>query len=389
MTSHLAQRCPRCANGRPTSARFCHRCGWDYLALRPTTGDRMASYVVCPAERVRSVNVVTALLPLSTGRGVHAYQCALALTVAIAVAAAVAGLVSFAVVTAAAAVPVVVTIYLYDVNEWDDEPLPVVLACLVSSGLLGAATSWVLGAEPIGSGEVVRLGVVAPLLALALSLLGPLWLASRPRFDDMIDALTFGTGAGAAYAAGETVMTHRHVFDGPAGRRANAELWVSIVANAAIVKPIVYAAAVAIAAAGFSGIGSGYEGFRRRFAAAAAMAIAGMVAYTLGVAVLGDLDVDRAASSALALAWGLVVAAVLIVVLRTQLHLGILEAGLLAAQGRPSRHEAVAGASCGECEMPLAPLALFCSACGTSARAMAKSRQRHNTGRSTFARGVR
>ena len=147
MTSHLAQRCPRCANGRPTSARFCHRCGWDYLALRPTTGDRMASYVVCPAERVRSVNVVTALLPLSTGSGVHAYQCALALTVAIAVAAAVAGLVSFAVVTAAAAVPVVVTIYLYDVNEWDDEPLPVVLACLVSSGLLGAATSWVLGAR--------------------------------------------------------------------------------------------------------------------------------------------------------------------------------------------------------------------------------------------------
>ena len=36
-------------------------------------------------------------------------------------------------------VPVVFTIYLYDVNEWDDEPVPVVLATVVVAGLLGAA----------------------------------------------------------------------------------------------------------------------------------------------------------------------------------------------------------------------------------------------------------
>ena len=81
----------------------------------------------------------------------------------------------------------------------------------------------------------------------------------------MIDGLTFGAVSGAAYAAGETLMAHRDVFVGTA-HGDNAEVWVSIIANAAIVKPVVYGAAVAIAAASFSGIGAGYEGFGRRFA---------------------------------------------------------------------------------------------------------------------------
>ena len=82
---------------------------------------------------------------------------------------------------------------------------------------------------------------------------------------------------------------------------------MSIVANAAIVKPLVYGAAVAIAAAAFSGIGPGYEGFRRRFAKGAAIAAVGMVAYALGVPLLGTLGGWLGA--ALGLAWGLVVAA--------------------------------------------------------------------------------
>lgn len=354
----------------------------------------MASYVVHPGERVRSFNLVTALLPLSSGQGVRAYEVALGLAVVIPVAAAALGWVPFALVAAALAVPAVFTIYLYDVNEWEDQPVPVVLGCIVSSGLLGAVAIWALRTGLLDTGErvgfggstfdlrtVVILGVLAPLLALVLSLVGPLWLASRPRFDDMIDALTFGAVSGAAFAAGETLMIHRQVFNGDSVRRGDAELWMSIIANAAIVKPVVYGAAVAIALAGFSGIGAGYEGFGRRFARSLAIAAVGVVAYGTGVAVLGELDVDPVIGAALGLAWGVVVAAALVVVLRTQLHLGILEAALESAQGRPDRHEAIAGAECGECDMPLAPLALFCSACGTSARATSKPRQRYNHGR--------
>ncbi len=137
---------------------------------------------------------------------------------------------------------------------------------------------------------VVVLGVVAPLVALAVSLLGPLWLAARPRFDDMIDGLTFGVVSGAAYAAGETLMMHRDVIGAGDISRDGAVLWMSIVANATIVKPVVYGAAVGIAAASFSGIGPGFEGFGRRFGKGMAIAAVAMVAYGAGVAVLGEVD---------------------------------------------------------------------------------------------------
>jgi hypothetical protein len=387
-------RCARCGAAQPQAARFCHRCGHDHLDQRDGRAERAAHYVAAPTQRVRSVNVVSALLPLSSGEGVQTYELALAVAIVIPVVAALAGWVAFALVAAAAAVPTVFAIYLYDVNEWDDQPVPVVLGCIVAALAQGAAATWALGeyvlddaGAAVGFGEhgvdsrtVVVLGVVAPLLALMLSMLGPLWLASRPRFDDMIDGLTFGAVSGAAYAAAQTLTAHRDAFGSASLRRGDVDLWVTIVANAAIVKPIVYGAAVAIAAAGFSGIGAGYEGFGRRFARSAAIAAAAMLAYGLGVAVLGELDVDRSVGAALGLAWGLVVAAVTVIVLRTQLHLGVLEAALEAVGGRPSRHESIGDAHCGECEMPLAPLALFCNACGASVRAAPKPRQRDDAG---------
>lgn len=344
---------------------------------------------------MRSLSLVSSLLPLSSAKGVTAYRIALAVGVAIPVAAAGLGWVPFALVAAALAVPAVSAIYLYDVNEWDDQPVSVVLTTVVASGVFGAGAIWLIDrllldpTDQVGFSRaglpvrtIVVLGVVVAVVALAISLVGPIWLAARPRFDDMIDGLTFGVVSGAAYAAGETLTMHRDVVRAGEVNRDNAVLWMSIVANAAVVKPVVYGAAVGIAAASFSGIGPGYEGFRSRFVKGMAIAATAMVAYGTGVAVLDEIALfgasNGAAGSALGLAWGVLVATTLIMVLRTQLHLGILEAALEAARGRPNRHEVRGDAHCGECEMSLAPLALFCSACGTSVRATSKVRQRYN-----------
>jgi hypothetical protein len=377
------------------SARYCHRCGHDRLGHGDRTRvGRAGSFVIAPRQRVRSVNLVTAFLPLSNGTGVRAYEIALAVGVVVPIVAAALGWLSFALVAAALAVPTVFTIYLYDVNEWEDEPVPVVLACIVASGLLGAAAMWALRRLLLDAGDsagfaggdpdartVVVLGFVAPLVALVLGLAGPLWLASRPRFDDMIDGLTFGAVSGAAYAAGETLIAHHQVFAGGTG--GDAEVWVAIIANAAIVKPVVYGAAMAVAAAAaFSGVGAGYEGFGRRFVKGLTIAAVGMIAYAGGIALLAE-RVDGAAGAAIGLAWGLAVAAVLVVILRTQLHLGVLEAAHEAIGGLPTRHETRPGGRCGECELPLATLALFCSGCGASVRATSKPRQRHNAGPAT------
>jgi ribosomal protein L40E len=395
--------CLRCKSTQPTAARFCHRCGHDHLDTRtiaPTAAkvggvertERRRHYAIRPTERVRAFHPVSSLLPLSSAGGVRAYQVALAVAAALPIAAAALGWVPFALVAAALAVPTVFTIYLYDVNEWDDQPLAVVLAALIASAGLGAALIWAIDrflldtTDALGFGDsglpvrsVLVLGVVAPIVALAVSSVGALWLAAKPRFDDMIDGLTFGVVSGAAYAAGETLMMHRDVIQAGEVTRSNAALWMAIVANAAVVKPIVYGAAVGVAAAAFSGVGPGYEGFGRRFAKGLAIAAAAMVAHGAGVALLGEID--GAAGAALGLAWGVVVALATIFVLRTQLHLGILEAALEAARGKPNRHEVRGDAHCGECEMFLAPLALFCSACGTSVRATSKIRQRYNVRR--------
>lgn len=390
MSEGAAATCPRCHATQPPVANFCHRCGHDH---RGDGADRRAGpFVARPSERVRTPNAVTTLLPMASGRGVRPYEVALAAVVAVPVLAAAAGLAPFAIVAAAAAVPALFAVYLYDVNEWDDQPVPVVAATLAAGAVLGAAGAVIVDrlllapADTVGLGRaldtgggdarrVVVTGVVAPLLALVLAALGPLWLASRPRFDDLLDGLTFGAVAGAAYAAGETLIAHRGLLawgrDG-----GDAVLWMSIVANAAFVKPIVFGAAVALAVAAFSGVGAGYDGFTGRFARAVGVAAAGLVAYGCGVAVLGRLDGWLGA--ALGLVWGVVVAGMMVVVLRTRLQVGVLEAALESIAGTPSRHEVTKDAYCGECELPLAPLGLFCNSCGASVRATSKTRQRAN-----------
>ena len=384
--------CSRCHTTQPAGAAFCHRCGLEHAS--PDSPDRRASFAVDPGQRVRSFDVVTALLPLSSGASLRTYKIAVAVGVAIPLIAAAFGWIPFALGAAALAVPAIFTIYLYDANEWEDEPVPVVLGCLILSGALGAGASWVIEQVLLGADErlgvgaaidggfqirpVLVYGVVTPLVAVVLGLLAPLVLASRPRFDDMIDGLTFGAVSGAAYAAGDTLMAHRGVLETALGERGDVATWLSVVANAAAVKPLLYGTALAIAAASFSGIGAGYEGFGRRFAKGLGIAVVGMVGYGVGVALLAQW-LDPTPAAALGLAWGLIVTGALVLVLRTQLHLGLLEAALEAARGTPNRHEVTGDARCGRCEMALAPLALFCSVCGASVRATTKTRRRENT----------
>ena len=107
---------------------------------------------------MRTPNAVTTLLPLASGRGVRAYEIALVVAVVIPVVAAAVGWVPFALVAAAAAVPVVFTIYLYDVNEWEDEPIPVVVATLGAGAALGALAALFVDRVLLGPAGELGLG---------------------------------------------------------------------------------------------------------------------------------------------------------------------------------------------------------------------------------------
>ena len=132
--------------------------------------------------------------------------------------------------------------------------------------------------------SLLVLVLLVPIVSVVLKQVGPLLLAGRPAFDDMIDALTFGVAAGAAFAAAETIVVNRGLFSSFGQVDiANAGFWVSLVLSAAIVKPIVYGAATGIAVAGFSGLGAGYDGFKPAYFRGPGEALLALVLFQAGL----------------------------------------------------------------------------------------------------------
>jgi hypothetical protein len=369
-------------------------CGADVRAATAEGQSRRRVYAAHPGEPLLSFNIVTSLMPLASGTTPQTYRTVLAVGLAIPVVGAILGALPFALAAAAVVVPVTYLLYLYDVNEWEDQPVPVVAAAVGLAGVLalGFTLLWrdVLldgpveflnrsrGAE-IDGRTLLVVGLLVPVVGEVLKQLGPLWLASRPQFDDLIDGLTFGVAAGAAFAATETLVLNHHLLLSGQNRVSDpdAALWVSLVVVAALVKPIVYGAATGIACAAYSGLGEGYDGFTPRYYRALAEAVGANVAFQVGL-YLASLA-GGATGAMLGLAWGLLVAVALLLRLRWLLHTALLEAALEAAQ-RDSVPRAASRdvGFCSECELPLLHESSFCSACGAAVRAASKASRRLN-----------
>jgi RsiW-degrading membrane proteinase PrsW (M82 family) len=360
-------------------------------------GERKNSFALQPGEPVASFNVLSSLMPLASGTAPQTYRWALGLGILIPVVAGALGFLAFAFVAAALVVPAAYVVYLYDVNQWEDEPLWVVLGAIGAAAALGVGFTFLWHAGLLGndlstvdfdghgSGGIrwtsfLVLVLLVPIVGEVLKEVGPILLARRPKFDDMIDGLTFGVAAGAAFAAAETIVVNRGLFstfgqvDSP-----NSGFWVSLILSAAVVKPIVYGAATGIAVASFSGLGAGYDGFRPGYFRGLAEAVGANILFQGGL--FFSARVEGTTGAVIGLVWGALIAAVLVVRLRYVLHYAVLEAALEAAStGTTSKDAAVGTAYCPSCEMPLVAGANFCVACGTSVRAGNKvTRARNRT----------
>ena len=379
--------------GLPAGARFDPVTGAEQGA---GGGERRQSFALQPGEPVASFNLVSSLMPLASGSAPQTYRWALGLGILIPVLAGALGYLAFAFVAAALVVPAVYVVYMYDVNQWEDQPLGVVLGAVGAAAALGVGFTFLWHAgllgddlSPVdfdGNGTGIRwssfvvLVLLVPIVGEVLKQVGPILLARRPAFDDMIDGLTFGVAAGAAFAAAETIVVNRGLFstfgqiDSP-----DAGFWVSLILSAAVVKPIVYGAATGIAVASFSGLGAGYDGFRPGYFRGLAEALVANVVFQGGL--FFTARIEGTTGAVLGLVWGALVAAVLVVRLRYLLHFAVLEAALAAeATGSHLKDTARGTAYCASCEMPLLAGANFCVVCGTSVRAGSKvTRVRNRT----------
>ena len=379
----------------PLGARFDPATGAELSAGAGAGGERRQSYALQPGEPVASFNLVTSLMPLASGSAPQTYRWALGLGILIPVVAGALGFLAFAFVAAAVVVPAIYVVYMYDVNQWEDQPIGVVLGAIGAAAALGVGFTFLWHAGILdsnvssvnfdgnGAGGVrwtslLVLVLLVPIVGEALKQLGPLVLAGRPQFDDMIDGLTFGVAAGAAFAAAETIVVNRGLF-GSFGQvdSPNAGFWVSLILSAAVVKPIVYGAATGIAVASYSGLGAGYDGFKPGYFRGLAEALIANVVFQGGLFFASRLEGTKGA--VVGLVWGALVAAVLVVRLRYLLHFAVLEAALEAAStGAELKDSATGTAYCPSCEMPLLPGANFCVACGTSVRAGSKVTRARN-----------
>jgi hypothetical protein len=374
--------CSRCQSPVPEVAHFCHHCGQDLVGAE----HRRRGFALQPDEPVASFALISSIMPREAGRHPQTYRTAFTITLVAALVAAIFGAMPIAVLIAAFAIPIVYITYLYDVNLWEDAPLPVtglafgltgvaaVLFTLLWTGLLPLSTTL---RGPDGSllsgpqwGTFLILAILVPVVGEAIRQVGPVLLASRPAFDDLMDGVTFGVVSGVAYACFDTLVRHWALLTSGLVAAQPAQ-FASLVFLEGFVKPLVMGTATGLAVAEFSGLGKGYDGFTPRYFGGVGLAIGANVLYATGVYLLGYVG-SANVSLPLQVLWGLLVLAVLILRLRTVLQTGLLE-GALEAAARAGQPEDAEQGFCVRCEMPLLSASSFCSACGMSTRAGAKA----------------
>lgn len=394
--------CPRCHATMPEVAHYCQRCGND---LRTTDMARRQHFAVKPDEAVASFALISTIMPRSTGTRPQTYKIALMIALVVSLVAAIFGALPIAVLVAAFAIPVVYIVYIYDVNLWEDEPIPVTLFAFVLTGVLAAGFTvlWIFLRGPLGglgsgfgddlTGSSPQLGqflivvLLVPIVGEAIKQIGPLVLASRPEFDDLMDGLTFGVISGVAYATFDTLVKHWSLLTGGLAGLDEPGLWVSLIFLEGFVKPLIFGTATGIACAEFSGLGEGYDGFTPRYVRGLAEAIVANAFYQAGTYLFSFVG-NSTLAVILSVIWGLLILGVLIIRVRNILHVGLMEAAL----ERYARNDGIGENGdlqfCSQCELPLMNHAAFCNACGTATRVMRHAPRRPAAATSAGAAGA-
>ena len=171
------------------------RAAQTYGPRQPSGQLRRGVFAAHPGEPLLSFNVVTSLMPLASATAPQTYKFALAIGLAIPIIAAIVrGCCRSRWPTAAVVVPVVYILYLYDVNEWEDQPVSVVLGAVAGAGVLATIFTLIWRDGILGDASVRRCGVamrpstprpcsssglLVPIVSEVLKQVGPIWLATQ------------------------------------------------------------------------------------------------------------------------------------------------------------------------------------------------------------------
>ncbi|MBF6589422.1 MAG: PrsW family intramembrane metalloprotease [Ktedonobacterales bacterium] len=370
-------RCPHCGREAP-AGEFCAHCGAHLpVGDRLLDARRTRTYAADPREHLLHLSVITTLFPhLNPHRTFQARWLLLAGAVLVFLVG-LGRFVPLSIVLAALLVPVLYLLYFFLAGIHEDEPLPVLAATFLAGAVFGTLLSVafyrvILGQRRLIFGPapsyVLLTGILLPLLAQALMLIGPLVLYfTRRRFNDLLDGLAFGAASGLGFAAAQSVVYSWLLIAGPFQRGGSATSWALPTIRIALLVPLLDAATTGLICAALW-LRRDHHAPRRRLGWLAFPPVAALVG-TLGQ-VVPSLGFDLVGGQITALVWYGVTAGVMLLLVRVVLHAGLLEKAQELGHGGvltcPGCHHSV-------------PDVAFCPGCGLALRSIAKH-ARHPSG---------
>ena len=366
-------RCEFCGQETP-QGRFCAHCGARLTseAHRPARQRRAFAFAANPSEHVYHPSVVSTLFPHLGPARTHHVRWILAAAAVIVFLIAFGRFVPLAIVLAALLVPALYLWYFFAVAIYREEPLIVLAGTFVAGLVLGAALSLALytplqhqsatsllpGRGP-AQGYVLLSGIVYPVLALALMLVGPVvLLLTRPRFDELLDGLAFGAASGLGFAAAQSVIFSWLLIVGGFQRGGTGYSWALDILRVALLQPLLYASAAGLVGATLW-LARDRQVSRRALGPVASPFVAVPIA-VLGIVLPALLSVLNG-GQVLDLLYYAVALVILLLVIRHVLHVGLMEKAQAVGHGGTLR--------CPHCGEEVGDSA-FCPHCGLALRSL-------------------
>ncbi len=208
--------CPVCEREVPPG-EFCGVCG-AHLFSESGASHRRHAFAAHPGEHVVHLSVISTLLPHLPHRRSAPFRIALVVVIALLAGLGFSRLTGPAIAVAVLAVPILYLVYLYEVEVYADEPFLIIGLTLVVGAVIGVP--WALVTGPIvtqqlvtnltqspSPGSVVLAGIVIPLVAQVLMLVGPVIVyATRRFYDEALDGFTFGVACALGFTLTTTLI---------------------------------------------------------------------------------------------------------------------------------------------------------------------------------------